>query len=133
MAALGIRTRCITAALAAMTLAAAPVLLARGVYDPRAEVRTLAATSVARTSANLGAMIGPNGLAITVVLQITRPAVRSTRTVTLGSVGAEVAVKTLRAKVPGLTPGTRYRVRAVAINGGGKRSLGNIVFIRTRG
>ncbi len=133
MAALGIRTRCIAAALAAMALAAPPVLLARGVYDPRAEVRTLAAKSVTRTSANLGAMVGPNGLAIKVVLKITRPAVRGTRTVTLGSVGAKVAVKTLRAKVRGLMPGTRYRVRAVAIAGGGKKSLGNIVSIRTRG
>lgn len=133
MAAMSIRTRTTAAALAAVALAAPPMLMARGVYDPRAEVRTLAAKSITRTSANLGAMVGPNGLAIRVVLRITRPAIRGTRTVTLGSAGAKVAVKTLRVKVKGLRPGTRYRVRAVAINRGGKQSLGNIVSIRTRG
>lgn len=124
-------TRIAAATLAAATIAAPAAVIAAGSYNTRADVRTLPAKSVTKTSARLGAMVAPNGVAVTVRLRIT-PSRGSARTVVIGTVAARVPLRTLSRTVTGLRKGTRYRVQAVAVNGGKKTSPGTTVSFTTK-
>ncbi len=126
----GMTIRIAAATLAAATIAAPTVVLAAGSYNTRADVRTVKPAQVTRTSARLGALVAPNGVAVRVSLKITTK--RSTRTVTLGTVAARAPLATLRTTVTGLKPGTKYTVRAIAVNGGKKTSPGTIVSLTTK-
>ena len=123
-------TRIAAATLAVATVAAPATMLAAGSYNTRADVRTSPAKQVTKRSARLGAMVAPNGVAVTVSLTISGGS--RTRTVLLGAVGARVAVKTLSVTVRGLKPGTKYRVKAIAVNGGKRKSPGNTVTFTTK-
>jgi phosphodiesterase/alkaline phosphatase D-like protein len=126
----GTTIRIAAATLAAAAIAAPTAVLAAGSYNTRADVRTLMPAKVTTTSARLGALVAPNGVAVRVTLEITTK--RSTRTVTLGTVAARAPLATLRKTVTGLKPGTKYTVRANAVNGGKKTSPGTTVSLTTK-
>lgn len=124
-------TRIAAATLAAVAIGAPTALIAAGSYNTRADVRTMSPKAVTKSSAKVGAMVAPNGVAVTVNLRIT-PAGGKTRTVLLGAVGARIPMKTIWTTVAGLKKGTRYRVQAVAVNGGKKTSPGTTVSFTTK-
>ena len=123
-------TRIAGAALAAMTITAPTALIAAGSYNTRADVKTMPAKSITTTTARLGAMVAPNGVAVRVTLKITGAG----RTVakTLGTVAARVPLTTLYMNVSGLKRKTTYKVQAVAVNGGKKTSRGTTVSFTTK-
>ena len=123
-------TRIAAAALAAATIAAPTALVAAGSYNTRADVKTMPAKQITRTSARLGALVAPNGVAVRVNLRITGRGRTVTRT--LGLVGARVPLRTMYMTVGGLRRNTTYRVQAVAINGGKKTSPGTTVSFKTK-
>lgn len=126
----GKTTRIAAATLAAATIAAPTAVLAAGSYNTRSDVRTLPAKAVKKRTADLGAMVAPNGVSVKVTLRITGG--RVPRTVSLGTILARTPVKTVYARVRGLRPGTTYTVKATATNGGGKTSPGNAITFTTK-
>lgn len=126
----GKTTRIAAATLAAATIAAPTAILAAGSYNTRSDVKTLPAKAVKKTSADLGAMVAPNGVSVKLSLKITAKGVN--RTVSLGTVLARTPVKTVRTKVTGLRKGTKYTVKATAVNGGGRKSPGNTITFTTK-
>lgn len=126
----GKTTRIAAATLAAATIAAPAAVLAAGSYNTRSDVRTLPAKAVTKRSADLGAMVAPNGVSVRLTLKITGP--RFNRTVSLGTVLARTPVKTVYTRVRGLRVGTKYTVKATATNGGGKKSPGNAITFTTK-
>ena len=92
--------------------------------------RALKTTQIRATSARIGAMVAPNGVAVRVNLKI----IGTGRTVTktLGLVAARVPLKTMYMNVSGLKRNTTYKVQAVAINGGKKTSPGTTVSFKTK-
>jgi hypothetical protein len=123
-------TRIAAVALAATAIAAPTALIAAGSYNTRADVRTMPVKQIRATSARIGAMVAPNGVAVRVNLKITGRG--RTMTKTLGLVAARVPLKTMYMNVSGLKRNTTYRVQAVAINGGRKTSPGTTVSFKTK-
>ena len=123
-------TRIAAVALAATTIAAPAALIAAGSYNTRADVRTMPVRQIRATSARMGAMVAPNGVAVRVDLKIT--AKGRTVTKTLGLVAARVPLKTMYMNVSGLKRNTAYKVQAVAVNGGRKTSPGTTVSFTTK-
>ncbi len=123
-------TRIAAVALAATAIAAPTALIAAGSYNTRADVRTMPVKQIRATSARIGAMVAPNGVAVRVNLKI----IGTGRTVTktLGLVAARVPLKTMYMNVSGLKRNTTYKVQAVAINGGKKTSPGTTVSFKTK-
>ena len=123
-------TRIAAVALAATAIAAPTALIAAGSYNTRADVRTMPVKQIRATSARMGAMVAPNGVAVRVNLRIT--AKGRTVTKTLGLVAARVPLKTMYMNVSGLRRNTAYKVQAVAVNGGKKTSPGTTVSFKTK-
>ncbi len=123
-------TRIAAVALAATAIAAPTALIAAGSYNTRADVRTMPVKQIRATSARIGAMVAPNGVAVRVNLKITGRG--RTVTKTLGLVAARVPLKTMYMNVSGLKRNTTYKVQAVAINGGKKTSPGTTVSFKTK-
>lgn len=123
-------TRIAAVALAATAIAAPTALIAAGSYNTRADVRTMPVKQVRATSARMGAMVAPNGVAVRVDLKITAKGRTVTRT--LGLVAARVPLKTMYMNVSGLKRNTAYKVQAVAVNGGKKTSPGTTVSFKTK-
>jgi hypothetical protein len=123
-------TRIAAVALAATAIAAPTALIAAGSYNTRADVRTMPVKQIRATSARIGAMVAPNGVAVRVNLKITGRG--RTMTKTLGLVAARVPLTTMYMNVSGLKRNTTYRVQAVAINGGRKTSPGTTVSFKTK-
>jgi len=123
-------TRIAAVALAATAIAAPTALIAAGSYNTRADVRTMPVKQIRATSARIGAMVAPNGVAVRVNLKITGRG--RTMTKTLGLVAARVPLTTMYMNVSGLKRNTTYRVQAVAINGGKKTSPGTTVSFKTK-
>ena len=123
-------TRIAAVALAATAIAAPTALIAAGSYNTRADVRTMPVKQIRATSAKVGAMVAPNGVAVRVNLKITGAG--RTVTKTLGLVAARVPLKTMYMNVSGLKRNTTYKVQAVAINGGKKTSPGTTVSFKTK-
>jgi len=123
-------TRIAAVALAATAIAAPTALIAAGSYNTRADVRTMPVKQIRATTARIGAMVAPNGVAVRVNLKITGKG--RTVTKTLGLVAARVPLKTMYMNVSGLKRNTTYRVQAVAINGGKKTSPGTTVSFKTK-
>jgi len=123
-------TRIAAVALAATAIAAPTALIAAGSYNTRADVRTMPVKQIRATSARIGAMVAPNGVAVRVNLKITGAG--RTVTKTLGVVAARVPLKTMYMNVSGLKRNTTYKVQAVAINGGKKTSPGTTVSFKTK-
>lgn len=123
-------TRIAVAALAAATITAPTALIAAGSYNTRADVKTMPVKRIRATSARMGALVAPNGVAVRVDLKIT--AKGRTVTKTLGNVAARVPLTTMYMTVSGLTRNTAYRVQAVAVNGGKKTSPGTTVSFTTK-
>ena len=123
-------TRIAAVALAATAIAAPTALIAAGSYNTRADVRTMPVKQIRATSARMGAMVAPNGVAVRVNLRIT--AKGRTVTKTLGLVAARVPLKTMYMNVSGLRRNTAYKVQAVAVNGGRKTSPGTTVSFKTK-
>ena len=123
-------TRIAAVALAATAIAAPTALIAAGSYNTRADVRTMPVKQIRATSAKIGAMVAPNGVAVRVNLKITGRG--RTVTKTLGLVAARVPLKTMYMNVSGLKRNTTYKVQAVAINGGKKTSPGTTVSFKTK-
>ena len=123
-------TRIAAVALAATAIAAPTALIAAGSYNTRADVRTMPVKQIRATSASIGAMVAPNGVAVRVNLKITGRG--RTVTKTLGVVAARVPLKTMYMNVSGLKRNTTYKVQAVAINGGKKTSPGTTVSFKTK-
>ena len=123
-------TRIAAVALAATAIAAPTALIAAGSYNTRADVRTMPVKQIRATSARMGAMVAPNGVAVRVNLRIT--AKGRTVTKTLGLVAARVPLKTMYMNVSGLKRNTAYKVQAVAVNGGRKTSPGTTVSFKTK-
>ena len=123
-------TRIAAVALAATAIAAPTALIAAGSYNTRADVRTMPVKQIRATSARIGAMVAPNGVAVRVNLKITGRG--RTMTKTLGLVAARVPLTTMYMNVSGLKRDTTYRVQAVAINGGRKTSPGTTVSFKTK-
>lgn len=115
---------------AAAEISAPTAVLAASSYNTRADVPTHTPAQVTPTSARLGALVTPNGVAVPVSLEITTK--RSTRTVMFGTVSARAALASLRLTVTGLKPGTQYTARAIAANGGKKTSSGTIMSLTTK-
>ncbi len=115
---------------AAAEISAPTAVLAAGSYNTRADVPTHTPAQVTPTSARLGALVTPNGVAVPVSLKITTK--RSTRTMMLGTVSARAPLATLRMTVTGLKSGTQYTAKAIAANGGKKTSPGTIVSLTTK-
>ena len=123
-------TRIAAVALAATAIAAPTALIAAGSYNTRADVRTMPVKQIRATSARMGAMVAPNGVAVRVNLRITAKGRTVTRT--LGLVAARVPLKTMYMNVSGLRRNTAYKVQAVAVNGGKKTSPGTTVSFKTK-
>jgi hypothetical protein len=123
-------TRIAALALAATTIAAPTALIAAGSYNTRADVKTMPVKSIRATSARMGAMVAPNGVAVRVDLKIT--AKGRTVTKTLGPVAARVPLTTMYMNVSGLKRNTTYKVQAIAVNGGKKTSPGTTVSFTTK-
>lgn len=123
-------TRIAAVALAATAIAAPAALIAAGSYNTRADVRTMPVKKIRATSARMGAMVAPNGVAVRVDLKITAKGRTVTRT--LGLVAARVPLKTMYMNVSGLKRNTAYKVQAVAVNGGRKTSPGTTVSFTTK-
>ena len=123
-------TRIAAVALAATAMAAPTALIAAGSYNTRADVRTMPVKQIRATSARMGAMVAPNGVALRVNLRITAKGRTVTRT--LGLVAARVPLKTMYMNVSGLRRNTAYKVQAVAVNGGKKTSPGTTVSFKTK-
>ena len=123
-------TRIAAVALAATAIAAPTALIAAGSYNTRADVRTMPVKQIRATSARMGAMVAPNGVAVRVNLRITAKGRTVTRT--LGLVAARVPLKTMYMNVSGLRRNTAYKVQAVAVNGGRKTSPGTTVSFKTK-
>lgn len=123
-------TRIAAVALAATAIAAPAALIAAGSYNTRADVRTMPVKKIRATSARMGAMVAPNGVAVRVDLKITAKGRTVTRT--LGLVAARVPLKTMYMNVSGLKRNTAYKVQAVAVNGGKKTSPGTTVSFTTK-
>ncbi len=123
-------TRIAAVALAATAMAAPTALIAAGSYNTRADVRTMPVKQIRATSARMGAMVAPNGVAVRVNLRITAKGRTVTRT--LGLVAARVPLKTMYMNVSGLRRNTAYKVQAVAVNGGKKTSPGTTVSFKTK-
>ncbi len=115
---------------AATEISAPTAVLAAGSYNTRADVPTHTAAQVTPTSARLGALVTPNGVAVPVSLKITTK--RSTRTMMIGTVSARAPLATLRMTVTGLKSGTQYTAKAIAATGGKKTSPGTIVSLTTK-
>ena len=123
-------TRIAAVALAATAIAAPTALIAAGSYNTRADVRTMPVKQIRATSARIGAMVAPNGVAVRVNLKITGTG--RTVTKTLGLVAARMPLKTMYMNVSGLKRNTTYKVQAIAINGGKKTSPGTTVSFKTK-
>jgi len=123
-------TRIAAVALAATAITAPTALIAAGSYNTRADVRTMPVKQIRATSAKVGAMVAPNGVAVRVNLKITGAG--RTVTKTLGLVAARVPLTTMYMNVSGLKRNTTYKVQAVAINGGKKTSPGTTVSFKTK-